>query len=312
MPFGFLDDFFETEQESTSSSQIRPWGPVEGDLRRLSRRIDRLGKTPLEMFPGQMYAPQTEAERLQIQALMDAAGQFQGQYGPMVMPALGMAMGAPDVANNPYVMGMADAIQSRVNRNLSENILPQLAANEVAGGGFGTRGAVAQGIAARGTQDVLSEALAGLYGNAYNTGMGAMLSGMSMAPQLMSGLAMPAAMYGQAGALERGEAQRAIDEEMARFSFAQEEPWMRYQRQLGMTLPLGTAFSEGSSSGTTVSTPSSFQQFAGIGMLGSAALGGLGQMQFGSPGLAGSRIGTGYNPYAPGQGPWGYFPYEGF
>lgn len=305
MPFGFLDSLFETEQDTRSSSTISPYGPTEGLMEQIAKRLARLNKGRLEMFPGQTYAPQTEAEQLQIQSLMNAAGQYQDQYGGMIMPALGMAMGAPDVANNPYVTGMADAIQARVNRNLSENILPQLAANEVAGGGFGTRGAVAQGLAARGTSDVLSEALANLYGGAYNTGMGAMLSGMSMAPGLMQGLTAPAAMYGQAGALQRTEAQRAIDEEMARFSFEQEEPYLRTERILGLGLPLATGFAQGTSSGTTTTAPSPFQQIAGMGMLGTAALGGLGQMQFGAPTYTPNQafqMGGYYpNPYRP----WG-------
>ena len=171
-------------------------------------------------------------------------------------------MAAPDVANNPYVQAQAEAIESQVNRNLMENILPQITVGGAQQtGAFGSSDAVARGLAAQGTGQVLSESLANLYGSAYGQGLGAQMGAFQMLPAMMTG---QASLYGQAGALERAEAERALAEDRARFEFGQMEPWQRAQMAMGIALPMGTAFGEGEQIGTTRSTPSPFQQIGGL------------------------------------------------
>ena len=297
---GLFDSFFETEQESRSRSEVAPYGPAEDVINRILRMTMRAAGEPLEMYPGQLYAPQTEAERAQIASLTGMAEQYPG----MVMPAFGMALNAPDVAANPYVTGMAEAIQSQVNRNLTENILPAITMGGVGTGGFGTSEDISRGLAARGTSEVLSEALAGLYGSAYGQGLGAQANAFGMLPTVLGG---QAGLYGQAGALERAEDQRAIDEARARFDFAQMEPYQRAGLASGIALPIASAFPEGMASGRTISTPSSFTQLAGLGTLGTMGAGALGQ-GFGGFGM------PMYNPnqafqmggyYADPRRPWG-------
>lgn len=278
MPFGNL---FSSTQ--TSKSTASPWEPTVGPLERIIGDVDALRRRELEFFPGQTYAPQTELERQAIESLAGGAA----GYGESVLPAWMMALQAPDVANNPYVTGMAEAIQSRVNRNLAENVMPNIRMGGALTGGWGTGQDVAAGIAGRGTQDVLSEQLAGLYGSAYGQGLMAQQGALGMAPAMLGG---EAAMLGRAGALERAEAQRAIDEEMARFQFNQMEPWNRAQMGAGLLGPLGGM--GGTSRATGTSTPSLMETGARLGT--AALLGGMGGDPF--------SFGMGTTPFMAGMG----------
>ncbi len=74
------------------------------------------------------------------------------------------------MATNPYLPQQAQAITSQVNNNLQRNILPGINSGAIAAGGFGgSRQGIAQGIAIGDTNQGLSNALAGLYGNAYES-----------------------------------------------------------------------------------------------------------------------------------------------
>lgn len=268
MPFGFLDDLFTSEQTQSGTSTASPWGPAIPGLTSIADLISGAVGEPLQFFPGQTYAPQTEAELEQIQALMEAA---QAWGGTVMAPWMG-ALQAPDVANNPYVTGMAEAIEGRVGRALEEDWLPAATMGSWAAGDApgGTGLDLTRGTALRGAADVMSENLADLYGGAYRAGLGAQQGALSMAPGMMGGAA---GFYGQAGGLERAEDQRAIDEEMARFQFGQLEPYQRAQLAAGTLLPIGQGFPSMETTQVSTSTPSTFQQLASIGSL---AMGGMG------------------------------------
>ena len=286
---GIFDSLFESEQETESKSSFAPWGPAAPGLQSLAGALSRMASTPLEFFPGQTYAPQTEAEQLAISSLMEQAGAFPGGIGD----AFTSALAAPNVAENPYVQGMAGALETQVNRNLMENILPAISRGEV----MGPSGAVARGIAGRGTQEALTSGLANLYGSAYGQGLQAQQAALGMAPSITG---LQAGLYGQAGAMERQEAQRAIDEEMQRFQFEQTEPYQRAQYAQPL-IGLGQTYGTGTERLKGTSTISPFQQIGGMALgLGTLAggLGGLGFLGGGGAagGLGGQPWGGGYSP----------------
>lgn len=69
---------------------------------------------------------------------------------------------------NPYLQQNADAITSQANNNLFNYQLPQINSNALAAGGYGgSRQGIAQGLAIGQTNLGIGNALAGLYGNAY-------------------------------------------------------------------------------------------------------------------------------------------------
>ena len=180
---------------------------------------------------------------------------------------------------------MAGAIRGEVNRNLTENLLPQIRASEIAGGGFSSRGALAEGEAAAGTSKALSNALARMGASAYGQGLQAQTAALGMMPgiagQYANILGMgPQAMM-QAAALQRSEAQRQLGQEQYLHEFEQMEPWRRYQMALGLTMPMATAFGEGSGRQISGTDPSIMQMIGGglgLGGLGVGLFRGLGGM----------------------------------
>ena len=70
--------------------------------------------------------------------------------------------------SNPYLGAQASAITQQANQNLQNNMLPAINSGAVAAGGYGgSRQGIAQGIAMGQTQQGIANALAGMYGSAY-------------------------------------------------------------------------------------------------------------------------------------------------
>lgn len=324
---GFFSDLFESKTKSESEQQTTPWGYAQPGLQAAAQLVSGQMGTPLQFFPGQTYAPQTESELQAIEALQAGAGAYPGMLqgfmtpgtaawqGALGAPGAALGMGLQDVMGNPALTGAADAIQARVNRNLQENVLPGMTAQFMGYGGLGgTRQGVAEGIAGRGTSDVLAEQLANMYGNAwaqglgaetsrYNAGLGAQAGALGQLPMMadmgLSEYTQPAALLGQAGLLERAEDQRAIDEDMARFQFNQMEPYTR--AGLGLPLLMGPAQAFGQTKGQseTVDQPSTWSNIGNVmstvgSMIGAGMTGGMsGLAGMGMAGMGGAAGGAG-------------------
>src|SRR5574343_1433860 len=81
------------------------------------------------------------------------------------------ASGAPGMSN-PYLGAQADAITQQATQNLQYNVLPTVNSGAVAAGGYGgSRQGIAQGLAMGQTQQGITNSLANLYGNAYESDM---------------------------------------------------------------------------------------------------------------------------------------------
>lgn len=320
---GLFSNLFDTTSEVEGRSDAQPWAPAVPGLFKGVNLVTDAMKTPMEFFPDQTYAPQTAAELQAIDQLKAGAGAYPGMLagymdpatsawqGAMGAPDQALGMGLQDVMSNPALTGAAEAIQARVNRNLQENVLPGLTEQFMGYGGIGgTRQGVAEGLAAGRTSDTLAEQLAGMYGNAwaqglgaetsrYNAGLAARSGALSQLPGMVnlgaSAYTQPAAMLEQAGARERAEGQRGIDEEMARFQFSQMEPYSRAGLGMGLLMDPGMAFGSRTQQGTTTSQPSAFGRIGQLGSLGGSILG----VGFGGPtggglsGLFGGGLGGG-------------------
>jgi len=343
--------FFDSKTKSKSETQTTPWWYAAQGLQDAAQLVSGQMGTPLEFFPGQTYAGQTDAERQAIEALKQGAGAYPDMLGGFMDPATNAwqgALGAPgsalgmglqDVANNPALMGAADAIQGRVNRNLQENILPGMTEQFMGYGGLGgTRQGVAEGIAGRGTSDVLAEQLANMYGNAwaqglgaetsrYNAGLGAQAGAIGQLPMMadmgLSEYTQPAALLGQAGLLERSEEQRAIDEDMARFQFNQMEPYQRAGLGLGLLMDPAQAFGQTKSKSETKNQPSTWSNIGSVmstvgSLIGAGMTGGMSGVLGGMAGMggaAGAGAGAGASSggfmpgFSGGMGSMGFNPY---
>ena len=279
--------------ESKSQTQVDPMR--RDQVIALSDQLFGLSQQPFEMFPDQMYAGQ---DPLQAEALGMQEAYARG-LGGMVDPAMqawGSMLSAPDVANNPYVQGMLDQQQRLAGRNLAENIMPAIQSGAIGAGQLGSsRQGVAEGIAARGTQEALLNQAAQTQMDAYRMGLGQQQFGLGATGQMMGLGQMPAQILSGVGAERRAEDQLALDEEMRRFQFEQDEPWMRMERLVPTYNALTGQYT--TTTNTQQTTPSAFQvgsQLAGLGLAG-YGLGAFGGGGGAAPGFTAGFGPQGYN-----------------
>ena len=89
-----------------------------------------------------------------------------------VMPAPGSPGGGTMSGQNPYLSQMGDALTSTMTNNWQRNVQPQIASSAMATGGYGgSRQGVIEANSANDLNQGIGSALAGLYGNGYNTSL---------------------------------------------------------------------------------------------------------------------------------------------
>jgi hypothetical protein len=177
-------------------------------------------------YPGQTFAGRDP--------LSDQAQNLKLNYATSSMPgqiydaqrAQSFALNSPDAANNPYVQNMMQSNQFMANRNLSENLLPQIAGGAVASGQMGgSRQGIAEGLAMRGTQEALANANAQTMMDAYGKGLGAQQGALALAPQTMGMGMQPMDVMGQVGQYNQGIDQQALSADMDRWNYNQQAPY---------------------------------------------------------------------------------------
>ncbi len=95
-------------------------------------------------------------------ALQQPMAQLPQTQQPYTIPQNG------GVGSNPYLGAQANAITQQANQNLQYNVLPQVNSGAMAAGGYGgSRHGIAQGLAIGQNQQGIANALAGMYGQAY-------------------------------------------------------------------------------------------------------------------------------------------------
>jgi len=286
---GLFDKLFGGDEETTSTQTSAPWAELQPHLKNIFGRAEGLAGQPQQFFPGQTYAGLNPYQQQGMQSQLGyAGGGLADQVGAAQQAQLG-ALQAPDVANNPYIGGVADTITDRLNRNFSENLMPGIQGGAtMAGQSGGSRQGVAEGIAARGTQEALGSSLNQLYGDAYGRGLQAQSAAMGMAPQMAQLGMMPGQVQQQVGGQMRAEDQMGIDEAVARHDFEQQEPWQRLGQYNAL---LGGGQGYGSTTSTTTQPSQGlFGNLLGAGMMGVGMMTGNPMMALGGAGnLFGSR-----------------------
>lgn len=231
------------DTESTTNTVAEPWKGVQPYLSNLYGDVNKLYKAGMpEYYPGQTYINRDPLEDLaQQQNLAYSQQAMPGMIGD-VQRTNQFMLSAPDAANNPYVTGMADTIERRLNRNLRENLYKE---NSDMANQYGQYGMdsfnIGKGIAERGTQEAYGDAMSQLYGDAYKAGLEQQRSGMALAPQSIQMGMAPSEIMGQVGAYNRGEQELALQEDMSRYQYNTGSPYenIGWANQMYMGAPWG-------------------------------------------------------------------------
>lgn len=170
--------------------------------------------TPLEL-QGQQQAVAAAQGPMQQQADQAAA-----TNSWLMNPALL----SPD--SNPYLAQQGNAITQTATDNLLQKILPSLRSGSMVNGGFygggNTRYGIAQGQAVGDTNTAISNALANLYGGAYQQGLATLGGAVDRSGSVLANLLKPATTIAGVGAQQR-------DLATANSAAQQQYDWMSQQ-----------------------------------------------------------------------------------
>jgi len=275
----------ESGSGSTQTITTKPWDKAQPYLESAMDIAGNLAQTPTPAYPYQQTAPMNA---LQHNALAAKANYGINATAPLIAGYQSGAqrmMNADDVANNANVQGMLGVNQRLLNRNLQEQILPNLGDQAVQAGQYGGSGhGVASGIAARGTQEALANANASTMLDAYGKGLGAQSNALGQAGGTLGLGFIPSSTGAEVGQTMQQQDQMQRDEAYQRYMHPYNEPWERLQRAMGVIQPAA-----GLGSQQTGPNPNQSNPMAGA--LGGASSGfALGNAMF--PGVGG-LVGTG-------------------
>lgn len=251
----------------TQTQTSEPWGPTQDYVKQIMGAGQSLYDKGSTFFDSQTFAPLNQWQQQGLQQ--------QQNYGQGLMPyqighsqgAWGSALNAPDVANNPYIGGVADTMQDRLNRNLTENVMPGIQGNfNMAGQYGGEREDTMRLKAGRDTQMALSEGLSGLYGNAYGQGLEARGNAMAQSGNQIGLGMLPGQTSQGIGNQLNAEAQKYINESMARHTYAEDAPWDQLTRYQNVIYPAAGM-------GQTATGPNPYQTNTAANVMGGAMMG---------------------------------------
>lgn len=256
-------------RETTSTTE--PWSGQQGDLRNIFSRARGLSNQPLEYFPGQGYvdfSPQTNQALQSIEQRAQAGSPVQGAAGDTMLSTV-----RGDFLNsNPYLDDMMDAASQGVVRNYRDAVLPGIDSQAIAAGRYGSN---AQQSMREGASDSLGRTLGNLsaqiYGGNYQQERGRQQQAAMYAPTFAQSDYADAERLAGVGQAYEGLEGAKLQDEMARHSFEQNEPWDRLQRY--------SSFIQGGNWGGNTTQTQPIYSNTGAGVLGGAATGaGLAQM----------------------------------
>ena len=247
-----------------------PWSGIQPYLKKGYAEAEGI----YNQFSPQYYSGQTQAAFSPDQLTAQAGiRDWATQGAPNVMnPALsayqyGTGSSILDVANNPYVQGMAQGAVSDVMAGLAPE-MANIRGGAIQSGGYGgSRQGIAEGMALAGAADAATRAAADIYGQAYGQGLGAQTSTLGMTGDVLKAGFQPYAALSASGAEQQAREQALIQDAMSKFQFEQALPYERlsqYTNALG-----GTAGLLGNAGITTAPGMSTMGTLGQAAMIGS-------------------------------------------
>lgn len=285
----------------TQTTTQTPWAPLQpylseqGGIYPEAQRLYQ--QNPSQYYSGQTYAGfdplQQQSQQMGIDYAQSGLG---GILDPTMASYKNVVSGglmAPE--SNPYMSQNIDYMADKVNENMA---LSGISQNEDAAQSTGQYGSSRHGLADYLTRKDANEVIArntnDMLMGGYNSGLNAMMSGMSMAPQMGELGMAPSNLMNTIGGERQGMSQQGITEDVNRYNYNQQAPWDDLSRYSGALQ--GNYMGSG---GTTTQPVTGSNPLGG--MLGGAASGaaigsafpvigtGIGALAGGAIGLLGSR-----------------------
>lgn len=196
-----------------------------------------------QYFPGNTVAGLAPAE---IEAQNYASKFASGIAAPMAersQQALDRTLGGEflDVANNPLVQNVVRGSTTDVANQFLRETLPGIRSGAQLAGQLGSsRQGIAEGLASGEASRNAMNTAAGINLGAYNTGLGNLMQGLNLAPQVQQMGMLPTNMLSSVGGQNRALDQAQIDAAMAKWQYEQNLPYVKLNEFANMvSKPLG-------------------------------------------------------------------------
>jgi len=222
-----------SKSADTSSVNADPWDVavpyMEGGF---AEAKDLYNNYNPEYYSGQTQAGFTPDQVNSQQGVRD----FAIQGAPSIMnPAMsayqqGTSSNMLDVANNPYVSGMAQNAADRAYGGLSGEMANIRGGAIMSGGYGGGRQGIAEGNALAGAYDSANMAAADVYGQAYGQGLGHQANTLGMTGSIMNAGFNPYQQLNQSGGQQQQQEQKLIQDAMAQQQFEQNQPYDKFNK----------------------------------------------------------------------------------
>jgi hypothetical protein len=152
-------------------------------------------------------APFTPAQQQGQQSAIDYASNF--NFAP-ASNALNYALSGPV---NPYTSGLIQSASRPLIENFREQILPSLRLGSLNAGQYGgSRGGIAEGIAAKGLINQLGDVSTRLSSNAFDIGNRNLLQGLNLAPSIAGLGLLPSQILSNVGGVQQAQQQAQLDQ----------------------------------------------------------------------------------------------------
>lgn len=256
----------QSGSDSTSQSYISPY--QRRKLRGLYDRAETLSNTPLEFYPGQTVAdfdPATvDAQRLAEQRATAGSPLLAAAQEQNLASVRGDYL-SPE--SNPHLRSSYDAAARAVGENFNRIALPGIesrfarAGQSQSGQLLGARQGATEALGRS-----LSDLATDIYGGAYESERGRQEAASRFAPDLAAEDYRDIDALSAVGTQREQQQQRLIDELIARFDFAQNEPNLRLSRYaslLGQPVVLNRSTSDAYSRGFDTSFGAQFGNLFG-------------------------------------------------
>ena len=215
---------------SSETTVSEPWAGAQPYIKKGYEEASGI----YDKFTPQFYGGQTQASFSPDQLTAQAGVRdWATQGAPNVMnPALGAYQyGAGsqvlDVANNPYVKGMAQAAAKDAYGQLTP-ALAGIRGGAIQSGGYGGgRQGIAEGTAIAGAADAANAAAAGIYSDAYSQGLGHQAQTLGQTGSIIGAGFQPYTALSATGAEQQQREQSLIEDAKARHEFTQSLPYDR-------------------------------------------------------------------------------------
>lgn len=266
-----MSNFFAPKSQTVKSSSSVKLAPEQQTLLNAATPwIQKFVDNGITLPPGSSVAPFNSTQQSAQNMVLGRVGAM-NNGADQGLNASNFALSGDILKpeTNPALKGTIDAATRPLFEGLTEQILPSIRGEANTLGNIGSsRQGIAEGLAARGTQNAVGDVANRVAFSGYQSGLDAQMRALGLLPQTIGAQTQGAQAAGAVGDASQAMTQKLLDELKAQFLQKQTLPLDIGKELLSM---VGAIPSAGATTSSQVPQPSLFQQLLGAAATGAGA-----------------------------------------